>query len=167
MSDMVDIEWNKFIKICCDNYPDESCAFLFAKTPFQITEKWFVYPVDNIAEDKSERWIPDRKQMQRVKRLAKKQGFTKIGNIHSHPVPSNFKDLALDAQEKTIDYFNQPSEMDLKYACKVNDIVRGILVVDNKAVYAHCFHDQFGVPLPDLYLNGVNQHEIVLDVGQG
>ena len=129
MSDMVDIDWNNFIKIACENHPKESCAFLFAKTPFQITEKWFVFPVDNVSDSPLESWVPDKKQMQQVKRKAKKAGLTKIGNVHSHPLPDNFKNLAIDAQEKTIEYFKQPSEMDLKFASKHNDIVRGILVV--------------------------------------
>jgi hypothetical protein len=159
MSDMVDIEWNGFLKICCDNYPNESCGMLYAKTPFQITEKWFVFPVDNVAEDKTKEWQPDKKQLAKVKKKAKELGLTRIGNIHSHPFPKDAKRI-----DDNIEYLRHPSKMDLKYAQKFNDIVRGILVVDDKTVYGHLFHDQFGIPLPDLYLNGVNHREIVLEV---
>lgn len=164
MSNIVDIEWNSFIKQCCKNYPMESCAFIFAKTPFRNTEQWYVFPVDNVAEIKTERWIPDKKQMVRIKKEAKKLELTKIGNIHSHPLPYDFKELSYSQREEIIAYHNQPSDTDLKYARKYNDIVKGILVVDDTTVYAHCFHDQFGNKLPDLYLNGINSREIVLEV---
>jgi len=163
MSDMIDIEWNNFLKICCTSYPDESCAFLFAKTPFRITEKWFVFPVDNIATDKQHHWQPDKKQMVKVKKKAKALGLTKIGNIHSHPIPMNYEEI-FGTKEKAIEHANSPSDDDTRYAQRFNDIVRGILVVDDKAVYAHCFHDQFGEQLPDLYLNGINHRWIILEV---
>lgn len=164
MSDMVDIDWNGFIKQCCENYPFESCAFLFAKMPFRNVEEWFVFPVDNVAEDKTKRWIPDKKQMQQVKRKAKQLQLTKIGNVHSHPLPEDFKELSNSEQEELIYYHNQPSDTDLKYARKHNDIIRGILVVDDVAVYAHCFHDQYGNKSEDIYLNGVNHRELILEV---
>lgn len=166
MSDMVDIEWNNFLKICCEDYPEESCAFLFARTPFRLVEEWHVFPVDNVAQDKTKLWIPDKKQLQKVKKWAKVNGLTKIGNIHSHPLPKDFEDLSTSERERIIEHHNQPSDADLKYARKHNNIVKGILVVDDKGIYAHCFHDQFGEPLPDLYLNGINSREIVLDVIQ-
>ena len=164
MSDMIDIEWNNFLKRCCDNYPNESCAFLFAKTPFRITERWFVFPVDNVAKDKQQQWQPDREQLAKIKKKSKELGLTRIGNIHSHPIPKNYEEI-FGSKEEAIEHAKYPSDEDLKYAKRYNDIVRGILVVDSKAIYEHTFHDQFGVPLPDLYLNGVNQREIVLDVG--
>ena len=164
MSDMIDIEWNNFLKICCDNYPEESCAFLYAKIPFHITEKWFVFPVDNVAEDKKEGWLPDKKQMAKIKRKARFLGLTKIGNIHSHPLPENFKDFDTSSREKIIDYHKQPSDVDLKYAKKYNNIVRGILVIDSKRIYAYCFHDQFGEPLSHIYLNGVNHRDVEIDI---
>jgi len=163
MSDMIDINWNNFLKICCENYPNESCALLFAKIPFRMVEEWYVFPVDNVSENKTKRWIPDKKQMQQVKRLAKKQGLTKIGNIHSHPIPINYNEI-FGTLEEAIDHANSPSDLDLKYAQRFNDIIRGILVVDNKAVYAHCFHDQYGNKSEDIYLNGVNNREIILEV---
>lgn len=165
MNDMIDIDWNDFLKICCENYPNESCALLFAKIPFRIVESWYVFPVDNISKNKTREWIPDKKQMQIAKRKAKKLGLTRIGNIHSHPIPINYKEI-FGNKEKAINHADSPSDMDLKYAQRFNDIVRGILVVDDKAVYAHCFHDQFGKQLPDLYLNGVNHREIALEVIQ-
>lgn len=163
MSDMVDIHWNGFIKQCCTNYPRESCAFLFAKIPFRMVEEWHVFPVDNIADDKQHHWQPDKKQMVKFKKKAKELGLTRIGNIHSHPIPKNYEEI-FGSKEEAIEHANYPSDEDLKYAKRYNDIVRGILVVDDKVVYAHCFHDQFGVSLPGLYLSGINSRKIVMEV---
>lgn len=160
MQRMIDIHWNGFIKICCNKYPEESCGILFAKKPFSDPEEWYVFPVDNIAVDKTKEWQPDKKQLQKVKKKAKELGLTRIGNIHSHPLPKDAKPI-----EDNIEYMRYPSGKDLKYAKRWNDIIRGILVVDKKAIYSHLFHDQFGEPV-DLYLNGVNSREIVLDVIQ-
>ena len=123
-------------------------------------EEWFVFPVDNVSDNKNFEWKPDRKQMQQIKRKAKKLELTRIGNIHSHPLEKN-SHLNL---EELIEYARRPSNDDLKYAKKYNDIVRGILLVDNDAVYAHCFHDQFGNELSGLYLNGINKRLILLEV---
>jgi len=145
----ITIHWNGFIKQCCDSYPEECCAFLFSKKPFSSDEEWFVFPVANVAKDRRARWIPDKKELQKVKNKAKSMGLTRIGNIHSHPLPEGRND------EDTIQAICYPSEMDLKYARRHNDIIRGILVVDKDVIYAHMFHDQFGEPI-DVYLNGVN-----------
>lgn len=154
MQRKIDIHWNGFIKQCCDNYPGESCGILFAKKPFSDPEEWFVFPVDNIAEDKTKEWQPNIKQLRRVKKKAKELGLTRIGNIHSHPLPEGAEPI-----EDNIEYMRHPSGGDLQYAKRWNDIVRGILVVDKKAVFAHLFHDQFGESI-DLYLNGVDFRQI-------
>jgi len=157
MERLIDIHWNGFIKQACDNYPEESCAFLFAKKPFGLNEEWFVFPVDNDFDgDKKEGWKPNKKQLLKVKKKAKEMKLTKIGNIHSHP-------LRATPIEDNIEYMRYPSSIDLKYAKRHNDIIRGILVVEKTRVLAHLFHDQFGEPI-DLYLNGLNSREIELDV---
>lgn len=147
---LIQIHWNGFIKQCCEKYPEECCAFLFANKPFSKTEEWFVFPVDNIIEDKTQRWKPDWKQLQKIKREAKEKKLTKIGNIHSHPLPKTAKPI-----DNNIEYMRHPSPLDLRYARKHNDTIRGILVVNKTAVLGFLFHDQFGEPV-DLYLNGLD-----------
>jgi len=150
MQGLIDIHWNGFIKQCCENYPEESCAYLFAKTPFNLNEEWFVFPIDNVAEDKNIQWQPDIKQLRKVKKMAKEMGLTRIGNIHSHPLSSVFP-----TREENIEDAKYPSDKDIKYAQKFNDVIRGILVVNNEGVYAHTFHDQFG-KIIDIYLEEIN-----------
>ena len=52
-------------------------------------EKWFVFPVDNVSDNPKVEWRPDKNQMVKVKLQSKKLGLTKIGNVHSHPVPED------------------------------------------------------------------------------
>ena len=153
MKRMIDIHWNGFIEQCYNSYPEECCAFLFARKPFSNSEEWFVFPVTNVAEDKRKGWVPDKKELQKVKKKAKEMGLTRIGNIHSHPLPEG-----ANADENIIEFMRHPSEIDLKYARRHNDIIRGILVVDNERVYAHMFHDQFGEPI-DIYVYGINHRD--------
>lgn len=161
MTNRIIIEWNTFIEMCCKNYPEESCAYLFAKTPFRMIEEWFVFPVENLATDKTKQWASNLDDLKKVKKEAKKQGLTKIGNIHSHPLLKEFKTSHLLIKGLMIENNKYPSVFDLEQAREVNDIVTGILVVDNENVYAYCFYDQFGVQLPDLHLNGVNIKKIL------
>ena len=158
MKNNIEIHWNGFIKQCCKNYPNESCAFLFAKKPFNINEEWFVFPIDNVAKDKNIQWQPDIKQLRKTKKKAKELKLICIGNIHSHPLPDVFP-----TREENIDDAKYPSKDDLKYAQKFNDIIRGILVVDNEAVYAHTFHDMFG-NIIDIYLEEMNVRPLELDL---
>jgi hypothetical protein len=139
------IHWNGFLTECCENYPNESCAFLFASTPYggvaDRGEEWWVWSVKNIAENPQERWIPEKKEMQKVKNVAKKLKLTKIGNIHSHPIhqaetPTTLEDIIEDTKI--------PSDLDLKFARKHNDIIRGIIVAGKDAIYTVYFHDQYG-----------------------
>jgi len=153
---LISVEWNGFIKMCCENYPAESCAFLFAKAPFKGAEKWFVFPVENIAVDKVNQWSPHPQELKLVKEKAKDQRLTPIGNVHSHTLPESFKTASKLERGQMINEHMFPSDVDLRYARRFNNIVRGILVVDDNAVYECYFHDQFGVNL-DLYLNGITE----------
>lgn len=164
MRESIEMAWNGFIQHACNSYPEEACALLYARTPFKEGEEWHVFPVPNSAPDKERGWTFDKKQMKKIKRAAKKEQLTRIGNIHSHPIPKEHSQLTVTEQEAIIDHINQPSERDIKYAQRFNDIVRGILVVGKDAVYAHCFHDQFGTIIEDIYLEGINKRTIQMDI---
>jgi proteasome lid subunit RPN8/RPN11 len=129
----VTVEWNGFIKICCEAYPEERAAFLYADKPFSGEERWTAFPVKNVSEDPENSWIPDKKDMARIKREAKKLKLTQIGNVHSHPFLESF----------TGEDLKQPSDVDLRFARRFNDTIRGILVVDKTHVYDIYWHDQF------------------------
>ncbi len=143
---LVTINWNEFLKMCCTNYPNESCAFLFAEKPFSEFEKWHVFPVANNSSDPTNSWIPDKSQMAKVKKKARAFGLTKIGNIHSHPIPFDLLHKVPSPGEEfdIVREASLPSELDLKFARKFNDTIRGILVVGPDAIYHQYFHDQFG-----------------------
>ena len=105
------IVWNGFLKAAVENYPNESCAFLFSHAPYTDHEEWWVFPVKNVSENPREEWIPDKKEMLKVKKEARTLGFVKIGNIHTHPYPKNKK-----YDEDFMKEFIQPSNKDLMYA---------------------------------------------------
>lgn len=127
----IEIHWNGFIKLACEAYPKEACAMLYAKKPFATDQEWFVFPIKNVHPNPEEGWIPDKAELSKLKQKTDKMGLVKIGNVHSHPYT-------------TADDDKNPSDTDLKFARKFNDIVRGILVVDNEGIYGHCWHDKFG-----------------------
>jgi len=129
------IHFNGFLKKAVEEYPKEVCAFLFSKKPYSNEEEWFCFPVLNIDPHPEEGWMPDKKETQKIKQEARKKGLVKIGNIHTHPI--------IKGEEFHEDYF-LPSERDLTFAKKYGDIIRGIIVVDSKAIYGIKFHDMFG-----------------------
>lgn len=143
---MIKINWNNFLEIAKEEYPKEACAFLFAKNLYSPAEEWFVFPVKNIHENPEEGWLPDKKEMKKAKKEAMKTQLIKIGNIHSHP---HHKELDID--EELL-----PSETDLNFAKKYNDIIRGIIVLNKKGVYGTRFHDKIGrkinipIEIPDI-----------------
>ena len=132
------INWNNFLKIAVKEYPKEACAFLFSKKPYSNKEEWFVFPIKNISSNPEEEWIPDKKEMLKVKAKAIKLGLVKIGNIHSHP----YKEGGFN-EDKMKDII-QPSDKDLLFARKFNDVIRIIVCVGNKAIYDTFVHDKFG-----------------------
>jgi len=129
---------DEFLTHAVNRFPREVCGFLFSDKPFADDEKWFVFKVNNIAEDPENAWIPDRKDMLRVKKKAIDAGLTKIGNIHSHPIHNS----------NDIDDFIQPSPVDLKFARRFNDVIRGIVGVGYNKIYDILFHNKFGVRIP-------------------
>ena len=131
----MEINFNGFLKKAIEEYPKEVCAFLFSKKPYSNEEEWFCFPVSNIDPHPEEGWMPDEKEMSKIKKEAKERGLVKIGNIHTHPV------IKGDVFHE--EYF-EPSERDLKFAKKYRDVVRGIMVVDSETIYGIKFHDMFG-----------------------
>lgn len=134
------IHWNGFFKHAVEEYPKEACAFLFSKKPYSEGEEWFVFSVKNVADDPEGAWEPDKQEMLKVKSKATKLGLVKIGNIHSHPYYKEWKPFDEDKMKEII----QPSDKDLRFARKFNDVVRIIVCVDDEAVYDTFVHDKFG-----------------------
>lgn len=128
------IIWNGFHKYAMHKYPEEVCAFLYSDKPFEDDGKWFIFRIKNVAEDKRNSWVPDKKEMRQIKKKATNLKLIKIGNIHSHPI---INDIFVEELLK-------PSEVDLKFAKRFNDIIRGIVVVSEDTVYGTQFHDMFG-----------------------
>lgn len=128
---------------------------LYVRRPFSERQLWVVFPIKNIHSKPTEGWMPDKKELQKIKKEAIRRELTKIGNVHSHPLPQNVeaigKDL-MDIWEET----KRPSETDLKFARKFNDIIRGIIVCDAKGIYAHGWHDQHR-NMVELYLIELNE----------
>ncbi len=150
----IKMHWNNFLSLCCKQYPKESCAMLYSKRPFSRQEEWFVFPIRNVHENPEEGWIPDKKELAKLKKETEKLDLVKIGNVHRHPLPrkEEFGDYIV-GNKRLIDFYDEvdmweefgsPSEIDLKYARKFNDIIRGILVVDDLGVYHSVWHDKFG-----------------------
>ena len=134
------INFNGFLEKAMKEYPKEACAFLFSKKPYSNEEEWFCFPVKNIAENPEEAWIPDRKEMLKVKARAIKMGLVKIGNVHTHPYHKEWKPYNKDTMKEII----QPSDLDLSFARRFNDVVRIIICLDNKSIYNSYVHDKFG-----------------------
>ena len=143
------INWNGFLEriVAPDRSNQESCAWIFADVKNDV---WNVLEVKNVGlKDKSLKmsFAPDKKDFARVKRLARKNELTKLGNVHTHVVIGKPGDE--DTHDKLENQF-RPSSVDLKYARKFNDIVRGIIVVwfrdyrRKGMIYGIVWHDQYG-----------------------
>ena len=146
----IKINWNAFLKIACEKYPEEAAAMLYATKMYSENEEWFVFPIENIADNPEDAWIPDKKEIAKLKKIAKKKELIKLGNIHSHPFPKDAKKTEEDICELV-----RPSELDLKYASKFSDTVRGIVLTDGSAILAMFFHDLYGNEIP-IHLNSEN-----------
>jgi hypothetical protein len=144
----MEIHFNGFLDLAIKEYPKEACGFLFSKMPYSQEEEWFVFPVKNISANPENEWIPDKKEMLRVKQKATKMGLVKIGNIHTHPYPDG--EWHIETERMII----RPSKKDLQFARRFNDVVR-IILVTGKDYISDCFvHDKFGNQIRVL-LNGV------------
>ena len=136
------INWNGFLEHAVKEYPKEACAFLFSKKPNTKKEEWYVFSITNVADNPEEAWIPDKKEMLNVKSKATKLGLVKIGNVHTHPYYKDWKNV--DDFLTIVDEIIKPSEKDLYFARKFNDVVRIIICVDDKKIYGNFIHDKFG-----------------------
>ena len=128
------IVWNNFLNIAKREFPKEACALLFSSKPYSKDEKWIVAPLRNVAKEPENNWYPDRFEVLEKKKAANKLELTRIGNIHSHTA-LNKKEIKLQSG---------PSKVDLTYARRFNDVIRGIVVVSDKGVEKILFHDKFG-----------------------
>lgn len=142
------IEWNGFLKHAMDECPNEVCGFLYSDKPLEEDGQWFVFPVENIAKDKRHSWIPDKKELKEIKEKAREMKLIKIGNVHTHPIPSVREGATLELMDEAI----KPSDIDLKFAKRFNDIIRGIMLVSKIAIYGIEFHDMFGRKI-EVYLD--------------
>lgn len=139
------IKFNGFIKIAINNYPNEVCGMLYSKNLYSDAEEWVVFPCANISENPINEWIPDSKELNKIKKQADELKLIKIGNIHSHPYNG---DDDLDEMDECV----KPSEKDLMYARKFRDLVRIILLVKEKGGIMNSFiHDKYGNKI-DIYL---------------
>lgn len=134
------INWNGFIKKAIEEYPKEACGFLFSRKPYSNEEEWFCFPVKNIIENQEEGWIPDKKDMLKVKAKAIKMDLVKIGNVHTHPYTKELYPYNEDTMQEIV----QPSDKDLSFARRFNDVIRIIICVGEKAIYNAYVHDKFG-----------------------
>ena len=131
----IKIQWIDFIEVALNAYPEEACGFLFSDAPYGILkENWVVFPVKNISPTPLQAWKPDQAELRIVKQRAREMELTLLGNIHTHPFDKN----------RSVDELLLPSDIDLSYAKRYNDTIRGIMVVDNETVYGIRFHDKFG-----------------------
>ena len=132
------INFNQFLYFAREAYPNEACGMLYSKNLYSDDEEWFVFPCGNVSKNPKEEWIPDKKELAKIKRQADKLKLIKIGNIHTHPYDG-------DDKIENLNYYVKPSEKDLYYANKFRDLVRIILLVKEDGGIMNTFvHDKYG-----------------------
>lgn len=136
--DKMKINFNGFLKIAVESFPNEACGMLYSKNLYSDKEEWFVFNCKNISKTPKDKWIPDKKELAKIKRQADKLQLIKIGNIHTHPYYG-------DNKLENLDYYVQPSKEDLYYANKFRDLARIILLISkDRGIMAQFIHDKFG-----------------------
>jgi len=135
MTSIKKIHWQGFLKYAVAEFPKEACGILYSTKPYSSVEEWYVFIVKNIADDPLHHWRPDLKEFREIKKTAKARKLTHIGNIHTHPHNPQWEDTRDEAK---------PSDEDLSFAKRYNDIIRGIIVVDKAVILEYNWHDQFG-----------------------
>jgi hypothetical protein len=148
------IRWHGFLKKCVEEYPKEVVAILYTDFPFTENEEWYAFPVKNIHPEPLNNWLPCKKDMQEIKKIARGLGLTKIGNIHTHPYPQG-----VEFKEEVLQELLLPSDTDCKFAKGYGDLVRGIIVCDSKEIYDIRFHhpDGVGVGKIDIWLEQLDE----------
>jgi hypothetical protein len=155
------IDWHGFLDeiVLPERAKVESCAWMFSEKPLSPEDVVHVIAVKNIGlkkqgNDVTTTFAPDPKDFQKVKLTARRLGHTRIGNIHTHLVYGD-DPKALDAQRS-------PSDTDLTYARRFNDVIRGIIVVvfaepgKPGVIDSVIWHDQYGQKL-DLDMEAVEE----------
>lgn len=153
---MIEIRWNGFLKDCIKDFPKEICAFIFAENIYSEDEVWHVFrvkeiPIDDDKDGFAEGWNPDKKDLQKVKKIAKDLNLIKLGNIHTHPIHEEYTKRGF---ADNIEDTKHPSEKDLSFARRFRDIVRGIVVINKNGIQLIRFHDMFDrtiVELKEIY----------------
>lgn len=165
------MEWNGFLDSVCnpENGDQEIVAWLFSTSPYGSDERWIVYevkavPVDFDGDGFAEGWKPDKKDFARVKRQARKEELTKIGNIHTHPSGPRWSKVGFYGSLL-------PSDVDLKFMRKFDQTVRGVISVEywpetyrseaKAEILGILFHDQYG---KTLYAKRVTEWPVSLGV---
>lgn len=144
------INFNGFLKIAVEGYLNEVCGMLYSKNLYSDKEEWVVFPCANISENPTNEWIPDSKELIKIKKKADSLGLIKIGNIHTHPYDG-------DEDLDKLNHYVQPSEKDLYYAKKFRDLVRIILLVKKDGGIMNSFiHDKYGNKI-DIYLESIEE----------
>jgi len=142
------IEWHGFLDevVKLERATQESCAWIFSEKPFCGDDVLHVVEVKNVGikGDPKFSFAPDPKEFAKIKAMAKKSQYTRIGNVHTH---NAFTDEQAVEQMK-------PSDIDLKYARRFNDVIRSIIVVRFHAkdsavgqpgvIQGIVWHDQYG-----------------------
>lgn len=141
------VDWNGFLEniVSPSRSSQESCAWIFAEIKRDI---WHVLEVKNVGLKgrlTKDTFAPDKKEFAKIKRYARKKKWTRIGNVHTHVVCGE------DCEDKSLlDYQLYPSDPDLSWARRFNDIVRAVVVVmfpDRRKrgrIYGICWFDQYG-----------------------
>jgi len=87
------INWHGFLEEVRnpENEDHELCAWLFSSHPYGPDEEWHVLQVREVPKDWDldgfyEGWAPDKKDLARVKKLARMNEWTHIGTVHTHPI---------------------------------------------------------------------------------
>lgn len=159
------IDWHGFLDIIVlpERSKQESCAWLFSESPFSPFDTVHAVEVKNVGlksheYDLNTSFAPDKKDFAKVKKAAKESKYTRLGNVHTHVVvgtdPKGNVDMA------KIELQRGPSEDDLKFARKFNDVIRGVIVVvfnkpgETGVIDSVVWHDQFGKEL-DLNMEAV------------
>lgn len=133
------ISWNGWLEDAIRNYPRESCGILYTSRPYDSTmENWHIIPVKNVSPTPLSAWQPDRQELEQAKEHARNGKWTQLGNVHTHP---HFLRPAPDDA--------LPSDVDLRFARRYNNAVRGVITIapgENGTLrfFDYCFHDQFG-----------------------
>lgn len=138
---LVKVHFNGWLRKAVKAYPKEAAGFLYSLRPYTPDEEWVVFPVRNVDPHPLEAWKPNLKELKIIRRIARDRTLVHIGNVHTHPLPP-------DADEDVVREALFPSDMDLKFAKRFGNIVRGIYVVDRERIVGYRFHDPYGNEIP-------------------